>query len=133
MNFLFVGIGGIIGSLLRYFVSLFSLHVNATFPVGTLIVNLFGCFVLGWLTKAVAEKKRWPEHLILGVNTGIIGSFTTFSTFSTEMVRLLLNQHYILACFYMLISSVGGLFLAKVGYQLAGNVSSGQERGESNA
>lgn len=133
MNYFFVGLGGIMGSLLRYFVSFIQPYTNTPFPFSTLIVNLVGCFLLGWLTKVFANKNHLPEHLVLAVNTGIIGSFTTLSTFSVDIVRLLRDQHILFASIYMLISLVGGFLFAKLGYQLGEKHSSRNERGESNA
>lgn len=76
-----VGIGGAIGALLRSYVS--ELVDRESFPVGTLTVNVVGSFVLGVLTFAGVGN-----DVALLVGTGVCGSFTTFSSFSVETVRL---------------------------------------------
>lgn len=76
-----VGTGGAIGALLRIYVS--RAVERESFPVGTLTVNVVGSFVLGALTFAAVDS-----DVALLVGTGICGSFTTFSSFSYETVRL---------------------------------------------
>ena len=76
-----VGVGGALGALGRFAVTR---YVPAeTFPLGTLVVNVLGSFLLGLVTFAGAG-----EGLLLFVGVGVCGSFTTFSSFSVETVRL---------------------------------------------
>ena len=87
---LLVGLGGALGSILRYVISLFiGRNVPVVFPLGTLLVNISGCFLIG-LFYAMSEKytgfhPEWKLFLI----TGICGGFTTFSTYSYDMLVLL--------------------------------------------
>lgn len=93
-----VGIGGFIGAVLRYLISGYvqNLTQNVTFPHGTLAVNITGCFLIGIFSYLVeSHAAMTPEvHLLLLV--GILGSFTTYSTFSAETMNLLQDQRLFL-------------------------------------
>jgi CrcB protein len=80
-----IGCGGGIGSVLRYLMqhSVQSL-VGATFPLGTLLVNVLGCLVLGTLAALFAGPIVVREEVRLGLTVGVLGGFTTFSTFGLE-------------------------------------------------
>ncbi|WP_233713377.1 fluoride efflux transporter CrcB [Lederbergia citri] len=116
MKYLAVGIGGIIGSLLRFLIS--SIHIglpNHFLPFDTLIVNLVGSYFLGLLTGFYSRFPKLPSYLHLSIGTGLIGSFTTFSTFSTDIVQLVIEHHYVQLFIYFVSSFIGGLALALVG------------------
>lgn len=83
-EYLFVGIGGALGSFLRYGVNVFV--YTPVFPLATLSVNLIGTFTLGMLTGYFSKRDQ-PVPLLLG--TGLCGGFTTMSTFTAESIRLL--------------------------------------------
>lgn len=117
MDVLAVGAGGVIGALLRYAIGLFAADLwHGVFPLGTLCINLAGCLLLGWLTTSLF--KIIPELWQTGLGTGVIGAFTTFSTFSAETIGLARSGHYWLAAVYVLVSAGGGLFFAYIGYRL---------------
>ncbi|MDT2046289.1 MULTISPECIES: fluoride efflux transporter CrcB [Bacillaceae] len=119
MNYLLVGIGGIFGSLLRYYLGVFTHSWWAyTFPLGTLITNLIGCFILGWFTYRMIKMNAFPPAVLAGIGTGIVGSFTTFSTFSVETVTLIQNDTLLLAFLYVGLSLFGGLLMSWFGYQV---------------
>lgn len=92
MNNLFlVGAGGFVGSILRYVISSAIQQVtkSASFPIGTLAVNLVGCFIIGFLSHLADTRGFFtPESRAL-VFVGFLGGFTTFSTFGNESVNLL--------------------------------------------
>ena len=116
--YLAVGIGGIIGALLRYFISMWFFNLGYfSFP-GTLCVNLTGCFILGFF-QGFIRVYELPGWVVTGVGTGIIGAFTTFSTFSIEVIQYVHQGFIILACIYLLASSIGGYFLAYTGFFLS--------------
>ena len=115
LNILFVMIGGFIGAILRFLTGEW-LYSNQGFPFGTLTVNLLGCMVLGGLFACC--KKRY-QKVYLFIGTGIVGSFTTFSTFSVETLNLIIDQQYLLAITYISISIAGGLGLTFLCYRLA--------------
>jgi fluoride exporter len=114
-----VGLGGLVGSLLRYFVSLTAGGMlNNGFPVGTLLVNLAGSLFLGWFTSKVAARSRMNPLLSASIGTGLTGSFTTFSTFSMETLMLIESGRIGLGIVYVLLSSAGGLLLAAAGFKV---------------
>ena len=122
MNYLAVGIGGMIGSLLRYLVGIETHHIwNTHFPLGTFFANLLGSFVLGWFSARYIQLKRLHPYLLTGIGTGLIGSFTTFSTFSVETVELIQEQEYGTALGYIALSLFGGLFMSWLGYKSSQN------------
>lgn len=129
MVYLFVGIGGVIGSVLRYYVSVAMDSMITGFPIETLTVNLIGSFLLG-LLPTLFTFFRFHPHIINGVCTGLIGSFTTFSTFSVELLLLIEKSHLFLAFIYFLGSSIGGLFFAWTGYRMSGVLTVENQGGE---
>lgn len=116
--YLAVGIGGVIGALLRYFLLILFIHLGYFYPIGTLCVNLIGCFLLGYL-QGIAKVYELPRWLVTGVGTGIIGAFTTFSTFSIDVTQLIKEGLIIPVCTYILASSIGGYFLVYIGFSIS--------------
>ena len=85
-----VALGGAVGARARYGVSNAVAAVfGARFPLGTLVVNVAGSFVMGWLFALFAERVHVPPEMRLLLMTGLLGAFTTFSTFSVETLVLL--------------------------------------------
>jgi CrcB protein len=115
MIYIMVGLGGVIGALLRYYLGLviFTWWMSP-FPLPTLIANLTGSFVLGWLTRRASDWKIHP-YLFTGLGTGLIGSFTTFSSLSAETVALLNGNMSGMAIVYVLLSLFGGLLMSWFG------------------
>jgi fluoride exporter len=118
MVYIYVGIGGAIGCLLRYFVSYFTFPTINYFPMGTLFVNMLGSFILGWFVAKVVPVQSVSNELKTGISTGIIGSFTTFSALSIEVIQLIQASRYLWVILYLSISVVCGLMLMSVGYSL---------------
>lgn len=123
MIYLYIGIGGMIGSMLRYGLSLLiqNLYQSPAFTA-TLFVNVIGCFFLGWLTSRTMEKNMFSPVAVKAIGTGVIGSFTTFSTFSVEVVELFINQGGIQAGMYLLISALSGFLFVSLGFMLGEKV-----------
>lgn len=116
MAYLYVGLGGILGSISRYMISLLIIPVNQIpFPWDTLIVNLLGCYLLSFLASLQLNRLKISEHLRSAILIGFIGSFTTFSTFSVEIMHLLNSSQYITVVIYSAVSLAGGLILAGLG------------------
>jgi len=106
LNFLFVAIGGSIGASLRYFAYLFFknyLLSNYLF-LSTLFVNIVGSFLIGYAIMLMETKNLSEDFIRYFLIIGVLGSFTTFSTFSIESVDLLLSKKYFIALSYMFIS-----------------------------
>ncbi|MCL0081547.1 fluoride efflux transporter CrcB, partial [Peptococcaceae bacterium] len=114
--YLYVGLGGILGSISRYIISLLIIPVNQIpFPWDTLIVNLLGCYLLSFLASLQLNRLKISAHLRSAILIGFIGSFTTFSTFSVEIMHLLNSSQYITVVIYSAVSLAGGLILAGLG------------------
>ena len=116
---LLIGAGGAAGALLRYAVSgvVYRL-LGASFPWGTLIVNVSGCFVIG-LLWAVAERAPFPPGLHVLLFTGVLGAFTTFSTYGLETFNLLRDGEIALGLANFLASNLIGLGAVILGFILA--------------
>ena len=87
---LWVGLGGFLGSIVRYLLSGYIQHLvrGAGFPYGTLAVNLTGCLFIGFLSQWVETRGFLSPEARLFVFIGLLGGFTTFSTFSNETMNL---------------------------------------------
>ena len=106
LNFLFVAIGGSIGASLRYFAYLFFknyLLSNYLF-LSTLFVNIVGSFLIGYAIMLMETKNLSEDFIRYFLIIGVLGSFTTFSTFSIESVDLLLSKNFFKAFSYMFLS-----------------------------
>jgi CrcB protein len=118
MNFFYVFLGGGIGAFLRYIVQVFlGKHNGSSFPFSTFSVNLLGCFLIG-LIAALAFKNKWNEQIILFGITGVLGGFTTFSSFALEFTNLLKNNHIGMALLYVGLSNILGLVFCGLGFYL---------------
>jgi len=119
-NFLIVGLGGAAGSMLRYAVQkFFQAQTAATFPTGTLLVNIAGCFMIGILWSLVSRSLTWDDELKLLLMTGFCGGFTTFSAFTLEGIGLLKENRTVLFVIYVTASVVGGLLATFIGIRIA--------------
>ena len=119
-NLLIVGLGGATGSILRYAVQkIFTVHSGATFPTGTLLVNIAGCFFIGVLWGIAARSLSWNEEMKLLLMTGFCGGFTTFSAFTLEGIGLLKESKTTLFIIYVTASVVGGLLATLIGIRIA--------------
>ena len=119
-NFLIVGLGGAVGSMLRYGVQkIFQVQTVATFPTGTLLVNIAGCFLIGILWSLVSRSLTWNDEMKLLLMTGFCGGFTTFSAFTLEGIGLLKENRTILFVIYLTASVVGGLLATFIGIRIA--------------
>ncbi len=98
-NLFFVGIGGFFGAVLRYLISGYiqDLSHRIDFPYGTLAVNVVGCFLIGVLSQLVELQFEITAEVRLLLMVGVLGSFTTYSTFSNETITLLQDQRAALA------------------------------------
>lgn len=101
MGFIFVGLGGAIGAMLRYAISL--LPCRSPFPVLTLATNVLGALAIGFIA-GTAVRREMPQYLLLFLKTGVCGGFTTFSTFSLEAYQLLHEKQYFLSAAYTVCS-----------------------------
>jgi CrcB protein len=114
MNILLaVAVGGGAGSLARYWLAGWVQPANAVFPYGIFIVNILGGLLMGMIVELGALKLNLSPELRALLTTGILGGFTTFSTFSLDSVLLLQKGAYGLAAVYMIgsvVLSIAALF-----------------------
>lgn len=116
MKFVLVILGGSIGSLARYSVSGWVHGKYAgVFPLGTLTVNLVGSFLIGVLW-ALFESAAMSPTLRVFLFVGILGGFTTFSTYSLETLSLMRDGEVRTALLNILVNNVGGILLAFAGF-----------------
>lgn len=104
-----IGLGSFIGGVARYLITLqVQNKFLSTFPFGTLVVNIAGCFLIG-LVYGLSEKGNINVEWRLFLATGILGGFTTFSSFSNETVSMLRDAQYWQAFSYIAFSIIIGL------------------------
>lgn len=116
INFMYVFLGAGIGGAGRFFVQLFFDKFGYVFPLGTMIVNLVGCFIIG-IAFGLQDLKTLSKTATVFFVTGILGGFTTFSSFSLETITLLQREHIGAAILNICISVFGGLILTYLGYR----------------
>ncbi|PFK45917.1 fluoride efflux transporter CrcB [Bacillus cereus] len=119
MKYIAVGIGGVVGAFARYGLGQWIGTPSVdSFPLATWLANMIGSFLLSFLTMYLFRMKHVSQMIINSVGTGIIGSFTTFSTFSVETLKLMQHEAFVMAFYYVSTSIVGGLFLSLSGFYL---------------
>ena len=118
-NFLWVGLGGGLGAMLRLFFS--SLGKTGAFPYQTLFINITGSLFIGLIFALSLKNELLPENLKLFLATGICGGFTTFSAFSMENLQLLRTGNYLTAMLYILVSVSLCILAAAAGFKLVNN------------
>ncbi|XOV91477.1 MAG: fluoride efflux transporter CrcB [Bacteroidota bacterium] len=111
-----VGMGGFLGTIIRYVIWVWSLNLNINFPSGTLIVNLLGSLVLGLLFGYFGKNSSLNWELLL--MTGFCGGFTTFSTFSLDLLKMFKEDLAYQAIIYGTVSVIGGLLCCLLGFWL---------------
>jgi CrcB protein len=111
--------GGAVGSLLRYVIGLaVARGTTSAFPWGTLAVNLAGCFAIG-LVAALGERSGGLTPVVrLTLVVGLLGGFTTFSSFGLETFRMLADGRWAGAAGYVMASNLAGLAAVWAGYRL---------------
>jgi fluoride exporter len=115
-KYVFIGIGSFIGAVLRYFVrNIQTFDFQGKIPLSTLIINFVGAFVLALILTVAFEIWEFNPDVRLGLTTGLIGAFTTFSTVCKEAVGLINNGEYFFAISYIVLSAVLGLGAAYLG------------------
>lgn len=114
-NLLWVAAGGAAGAALRYLVSLQMVTLSGDkFPWATLTVNLAGCLLIG-MAWSLTLHKTASEGVLLFLMVGLIGSFTTFSTYGLEGIQLIQSGKLMLGFAYVMLSNVAGLLLVIIG------------------
>ena len=102
-----VGVGGFVGSVMRYALSLLGQRFSVSFPHGTLWSNLLGCLVIGVVTALAAKTEALSPTLRLLLATGLCGGFTTMSTFTYETFKFVQASEYLYASGYFVLTLAG--------------------------
>ena len=117
---LLIGLAGLAGTLCRYGLSGFvARRFGETFPTGTLLVNVIGCFVAGFLLYTLNERFLISEVVRTALMIGFLGGFTTFSSFGVQTFTLMREGETFFAVMNVLLSNVFGIASVWVGYSLA--------------
>lgn len=114
MNFILVFLGGGIGASLRYILGQSLPRGETSFPLGTFLINIIGSFLISFFS-IMGKKLAWDPRLILFLQVGLCGGFTTFSSFSLETFQLIHSGKSLLALGYVVMSPIlclgGGFWL----------------------
>lgn len=117
-NLLLVALGGSIGAVFRYLISIFMIQVfGSSFPFGTLLVNVLGSFLMG-LIYALGQMSHISPELKALIGVGLLGALTTFSTFSNETLLLMQEGDWLKAALNVVLNLSLCLFMVYLGQQL---------------
>lgn len=114
-NFILVGLGGSIGSMLRYAASFLP---SKNFPVSTLLINIAGSFIIGLIAGIYLKNDLLSNNYKLFFATGVCGGFTTFSAFAAENLQLAQQGKFFIALLYIFLSIIFGITAAWCGFKL---------------
>ncbi len=115
-NFIFIGLGGALGSMLRFGCSL--LIGSKTFPFSTLLINITGSIIIGAVIAYSLKNETFSDNWKLFLATGICGGFTTFSSFSFENLQLFENGKFGMLAIYIGASVLLGIAGVWTGFKL---------------
>lgn len=119
LKFVLIALGGGAGALLRYLVAGWAQSLSGgSFPLGTLVVNVTGCLVIGVLAAVFAGPQLIAEEYRVAVLVGVMGAFTTFSTFGWETFSLAQDGQAQLALANLVLSNTLGLAAVWIGYRV---------------
>jgi CrcB protein len=115
-----VGLGGFIGSIFRYLLSGFMQRASniVSFPVGTLTVNLIGCFIIGMLAGLSESRQLFSDNARVFIFIGLLGGFTTFSTYSYEVFSFLRDGEFFSSFLNVFLHLFFSLILVWLGFSL---------------
>jgi fluoride exporter len=109
IKYLMVGVGGFLGSVLRFWLGSFiGGRLGARFPYGTFVINVTGSFLIGMIVTVLAAKAHWSPNWRYLILIGFIGGYTTFSTFEFETLRLAQHGQMLMAILNVTLSVVVG-------------------------
>jgi len=119
-HYLAIALGGAFGSVLRFAMNeAVSARFGRAFPWGTLSINVVGSFLIGLLAVLLVERLEVSPAVRLGLMVGVLGGFTTFSSFSLEVVNLMQNGAFLRALLYVVASVTVCVLAAAAGIHLA--------------
>jgi len=120
LDLVYVGLGGLIGSIGRYLASgaVHQIFPNVYFPIGTAVVNIIGCFLIGVLTGLAELRNLLSPEMRMFLLIGLLGGFTTFSTFGHETVAFMRDGEFLHGVGNVLIQVIIGLSGVWFGYNV---------------
>ena len=119
MRLLLIAVFGAVGTLARYGLQgLIQVRVGSTFPWGTLLINLTGCFFLGLIGQMMLNRMMVSSELRVAIAVGFFGGYTTFSSFGWEAAKMLEAGEWLRSMTYVAASVVLGLLLSVAGIRL---------------
>ena len=116
VNIFWVAVGGALGSILRFFSSILFNFLYPNLPIGTFVINVLGSFIIGLLINTLEMKSASETFIKYFLVIGVLGSYTTFSSFSYEVLELFNNKKILLSIIYILASVISCIFAAYAGY-----------------
>lgn len=129
-KYIYISVGGALGAVLRLGIENIHLwNYSGNFPLNTLLINIFGVYILALFLTVAYETMRVDADLRLGISTGFLGAFTTFSLICQETVSLMSNGEYFTAILYITLSIILGLAAAYLGFIIARNTINKPVRG----
>jgi CrcB protein len=120
LNIIYVGVGGFFGSIGRYLLAgaVYQIFPNLNFPIGTTVVNILGCLLIGFITGLVEVRNLLGPEMRLFILIGLLGGFTTFSTFGFETFALLRDGAFVTALANVLLQVIVGLSAVWIGFNV---------------
>lgn len=121
-SLLLVGLGGAIGSMLRYLISIYFTRFNSVdFPWATFSANILGCFIIGIVLTQSYKNDLIGNDIRLLLAVGFCGGLTTFSSFAVENITLINNKQFLILALYTAVSLLAGLTATWFGMNLVKN------------
>ena len=118
INFFWVAAGGALGASLRFVSSSFFNLFYPNLPIGTFFINVLGSFIIGLLINALEMRSSSEIFIRYFLIIGVLGSYTTFSSFSYEVIELYNNKKLLLSIIYILASVFSCIVAAYAGYSI---------------
>ncbi|MFY9288005.1 MAG: fluoride efflux transporter CrcB [Alphaproteobacteria bacterium] len=126
-TYLFLALGGAIGTMARYGISVMALPLSRQLPFGTIIINILGSFIIGFFGTLTLASGKYPisENLRLFVMVGLCGGFTTFSAFSLQTLDLLRSGAFLRASMNIILSVALCIGAVALGHIIASQLNGG--------
>ncbi|MEA1972221.1 MAG: fluoride efflux transporter CrcB [Candidatus Cloacimonadota bacterium] len=120
-NIIFVGLGGFVGSILRYLMTNWIIQISGVklFPIGTSFVNILGCLMIGILGGWYEHMQFFTPHIRLFLMVGLLGGFTTFSSFGYETMNLVRDKELLLAFTNFAVQIIIGFSSVLIGIRIS--------------
>ena len=119
---LIIGLGGFLGTIFSFLISSsMEKYFSTSFPIGTIMVNLIGCFLIGLLSGYFTQKLGDQTQLFFFLTIGVLGGFTTFSAIAMDSQVFIENGEYLKMLTYISVQAILGIALCLIGYNLIKN------------